>query len=153
MTDAQQDLEDTLDKAHQKYPEISALEGVDVKPLPTTSVVKKTETDVQDDYDYSRKKYYDLIQKGQDAIDELLFVASDSQEASTYEVIGKLIKTTSEVTKELLTLQKTIKEIDELAGGGKGKNITNNSIYVGSTDDLQKLIAKSQPNNDDTTTK
>jgi len=146
MTDAQKQLEDTLEKAQEKYPEITALDEVDATPIiAPIPVSKKNKEDIESDYEFSREKYYDLIKKGQDAIDELMFFASDSQEPDTYEVIGKLIKTTSEVTKELLALQKTVKEIDE--ENTRGKNVTNNSIYVGSTTDLQKLIKNSQKEN------
>ena len=52
------------------------------------AVVRKDDkdTDVDNDHDYSREAYYDLIQKGQEAIDGILAVAKEGEHPRAYEV-------------------------------------------------------------------
>jgi len=137
------ELNDALKIVGQKYPEIVEFEEA-------VEVAKKTfddlspEEDLLEDYKFSRDKYYELIELGQQAIKELISYASFAQETQPYEAVSRLIKVTAEVTKELLELQKTIKQIENETGNTK--NITNNSIYLGSTSDLQKLIKETNKN-------
>ena len=64
--------------------------------------VETTETDLTSDYDFSRDQYHTLVTKGNDALDELLAVAKESESARAYEVAAMLIRNLSDTTKELL---------------------------------------------------
>ena len=74
------------------------------------AVVRKDDkdTDVDNDHDYSREAYYDLIQKGQEAIDGILSVAKEGEHPRAYEVAGQLIKNVADTTDKLADLQKKI---------------------------------------------
>ena len=99
--------------------------------------VETTTTDLTSDYDFSRDQYHTLVNKGNDALDELLAVAKESESARAYEVAAMLIRNLSDTTKELLTLQKTKKEIEKDV---KDPHTVNNSLFIGSTKELQDLL-------------
>jgi len=99
--------------------------------------VEMIETDLTSDYDFSRDQYHNLVNKGNDALDELLAVAKESESARAYEVAAMLIRNLSDTTKELLTLQKTKKEIEKDV---KDPHTVNNSLFIGSTKELQDLL-------------
>jgi hypothetical protein len=101
------------------------------------TVVKTEENDLTSDYDFSRDQYHNLITKGNDALDELLAVAKESESARAYEVTAMLIRNLSDTTKELLQLQKTKKEIEKDV---KDPHTVNNSLFIGSTKELQDLL-------------
>lgn len=100
-------------------------------------VVEVNTTDLTSDYDFSRDQYHKLIDKGNDALEELLAVAKESESARAYEVTAMLIRNLSDTTKELLQLQKTKKEIEKET---KDPNTVNNSLFIGSTKELQDLL-------------
>ena len=108
--------------------------------LPVTK--EKMDKDLQSDYNQVRGNIKDLIKTGKDAIDGILDVAVDSDALRAYEVASQMIKTVSEMNKDLIDLHQKMKNItkEEI----KVNNTTNNSIYVGSTKDLQDLINQSR---------
>lgn len=96
---------------------------------------------VDSDYEYARDNLRGLIESGKVAMDNIIFLAKEGESPRAYEVIGQLIKTLSDTNKDLIELSKKVRE-------AKGKdvqqqqpqNVTNNSLFVGSTAELQKLI-------------
>ena len=94
--------------------------------------------DVDADYDYQRENFYNLIEKGQDAIQGILNVAKESDHPRGYEVAGNLIKQVAEVTEKLGDLQEKIKRLKEVPNSAP-KNVTN-ALFVGSTAELQKML-------------
>ena len=92
------------------------------------------------DYKYSRENFYNLVERGQAAIDGILELAKESEHPRTYEVAGQLIKNVGEVTEKLLDLQRKLKDLKEVPNSAP-KNVTN-ALFVGSTAELQKMIKK-----------
>ena len=118
------------------------------KPTRTSAkdLKKSKEPDIETDYNYSRAQLYSLVEKGQEAVDGALDVAQQSDSARAYEVAGQLIKHVAYTADKLIDLQKKMKEIDE--DGPKAQtNVTNNSLFVGSTSELQKMLKKSMKEN------
>ena len=99
---------------------------------------KMTEEDVDNDYKYQRENFYNLIERGQDAIDGILDLARESEHPRTYEVAGQLIKNVAEVTEKLGDLQSKMKKLKEVPNTAP-KNVTN-ALFVGSTAELQKML-------------
>ena len=64
-----------------------------------------TEADIDNDYKYQRENFYNLIERGQDAIDGILDLARESEHPRSYEVAGNLIKQVAEVTGTLRILE------------------------------------------------
>ena len=117
------------------------------KPTRTSpSNIKSGKEDVTKDYEYSRAQLYSLVEKGQEAVDGALDVAQQSDSARAYEVAGQLIKHVADTADKLIDLQKKMKDIDEVKDS-KTTNVTNNSLFVGSTSDLQKMLKETMKKN------
>ena len=117
------------------------------KPTRTSPTnIKSGKEDVTKDYEYSRAQLYSLVEKGQEAVDGALDVAQQSDSARAYEVAGQLIKHVADTADKLIDLQKKMKDIDEVKDS-KTTNVTNNSLFVGSTADLQKMLKKMKKEN------
>ena len=104
--------------------------------------IKSGKEDITKDYEYSRAQLYSLVEKGQEAVDGALDVAQQSDSARAYEVAGQLIKHVADTADKLVDLQKKMKDIDEVNTKQNTTNVTNNSLFVGSTADLQKMLKK-----------
>ena len=113
------------------------LNKIDI-PVPVISRPSKEKEDVDADYEYQRENFYDLIEKGQDAIQGILNVAKESDHPRGYEVAGNLIKQVAEVTEKLGDLQEKMKRLKEVPNSAP-KNVTN-ALFVGSTAELQKML-------------
>ena len=94
--------------------------------------------DVDADYKYQRENFYNLVERGQDAIEGILEIAKESEHPRTYEVAGNLIKQVAEVTEKLGELQEKMKRLKEVPNSAP-KNVTN-ALFVGSTAELQKML-------------
>ena len=90
------------------------------------------------DFETGRKNLYNLLDKGNEAIDGILSLAKEGEHPRAYEVAGQLIKTVSEVSQNLLDLQDKLKKIKDIPDKGP-KNVTN-ALFVGSTTELQKML-------------
>ena len=103
--------------------------------------------DKEDDYTLARQTMRKLLIKGEDTLDELINLAKNSEHPRSYEVTGQLMKTLSDVSKDLLGLQKQIKELE--TDGNQNQNIgtQNNVVFAGSTHELMKLLGKKDGNN------
>mgnify|MGYP001305687841 CR=1 FL=1 len=111
-------------------------EILDPKPLVPRPVGDYEDADA--DYKYSRENFYNLVERGQDAVTGILELAKESEHPRTYEVAGQLIKVVSEVTEKLADLQDKMKRLKEVPEHAP-KNVTN-ALFVGSTKELQALL-------------
>jgi hypothetical protein len=120
--------------------ETSLVSVVDSAELSTP----ETSNDPQKDYEYSRGQLYSLISKGQEAVDGILEIAQESGHPRAFEVAGQLIKSVADTTDKLIDLQKKMRDLD---APQKGPTTVNNSLFVGSTAELSKLIKQGLINN------
>ena len=100
----------------------------------------KDKADVENDYNYSRESYYNLIDKGNEAIQGILDIAKEGQHPRAYEVAGQLIGQVGQTVDKLQDLQKKLKDLKELPKSANA-NIKN-ALFVGSTAELQKMLSK-----------
>jgi hypothetical protein len=105
---------------------------------------KINEEDINSDYKYQRDNLYALVERGQDAIEGILNIARESDQPRAYEVAGNLIKNVADVTDKLMILQEKMKNVKSEKPNGP-RNVTN-TLYVGSTADLQKLLKGNKEN-------
>ena len=132
-----------MSKLEEKVNEILGIEkkepkeNKEFKPLvPRTE--DKQSPDVDNDYKYSRENYYNLIERGQEAIEGILDVAREGQHPRAYEVAGALIKNVADTVDKLQDLQKKLKELKDLPKTAN-QNIKN-ALFIGSTAELQKML-------------
>ena len=110
-------------------------------PIKTKQIAKVEDPsiDISNDYVESRKNYYDLIEKGQEAIDGILDFAKESEHPRAYEVAAQLIKNVSEVNTQLIDLQKKMQDLrDSKSIPNNVTNAIENAVFVGRTNELQK---------------
>ena len=130
MKDADDILNEVLGVSEPTPKEVVVSEPV---PRPSDKL-----DDVDADYKYKRDNFYNLIEKGQNAIEGILNVAKESDHPRGYEVAGNLIKQVAEVTEKLGDLQEKMKKLKEVPNSAP-KNVTN-ALFVGSTAELQKML-------------
>jgi len=117
----------------------------DLAPAEKVEVVQSaveqpiSEADIQKDYEHARAHLYSLIEKGQEAVSGILDVATSSDHPRAYEVAGQLIKHVADVTDKLADLQKKMKDIKS-EGKKSFPTTVNNTMFIGTTADLQKMI-------------
>ena len=123
-------------------------DNVKAEVIPKTNKLhlKKDEgDDVIKDYEYARGNLYSLIDKGQEAVNGALDLAMSSDHPRAYEVAGNLIKNVGDVADKLMALQKDKKSIKEES---PKQQVTNNSLFIGSTADLQKMLKQATKKKD-----
>lgn len=106
-----------------------------------TSVVKVNideSKQLEIDFQQVRKNLKNLVSTGEEALEGILKVAQEGDSPRAYEVAAAMMKTVSEINKDILEMHHKVKQIEK--PNIVEKNTTNNSIYVGSTSDLQDLI-------------
>mgnify|MGYP001465398965 CR=1 FL=1 len=121
---------------------LNALEkNLDIIEKPKTEVdkgqiVNDTETDIK----YSRDKMKELIDQSSEAINQMMALASESEHPRAFEVLSNMIKDASQMSQDLVKLQKVRKDITQEKQRANAAETTNNSIFVGSTAELQKFL-------------
>lgn len=114
----------------------------DSPPLVKDIEVLKPDTkndDIESDYKYARENLYNAIERGSDALEELVELAKQSQSPRAFEIVGQMIKTLTDANKDLLEVQKKVKDLKK-EEKSKGPNSVTNALFVGNTAELQKLL-------------
>ena len=133
-----------MSKLNNKLSEALNTEPVEINPvvevLPTEIVTTNV---VEEDANFARSNIRELITKGNQAMDQLLAVAKESEHPRAYEVAATLIKSLADMNKDLLDLQKKRKDLtpnnDDFARNAKNLNV-DKAIFVGSTNELVKFL-------------
>ena len=108
------------------------------QPSPVPRVIDESKTDVDNDYEHSRDNYYNLIDKGNQAIEGILDIAKEGQHPRAYEVACQLIGQVAQTVDKLQDLQKKLKDLKEVPN--KTSANIKNALFVGSTAELQKML-------------
>lgn len=128
MSDFHENMSEILETENDIVP-------VKKEPLPPQVIPKNAE----EDFNYSRANHYNLIEKGNEALEGILQVASESQNPRAYEVAANMLKNLSDMTDKLIQLQKQKQELE--GKKPEQQNITvDKAVFVGSTTDLLKKI-------------
>ena len=112
----------------------------DIKEKTVVKLPDRTEN-VETDYRYARENLYNLVERGQDAIDGILELSKETEHPRAYEVAGQLIKTVGETAEKLIDLQSKLKKLE---GEEQKVGTQHNHLYVGSTSELQKFLKKKE---------
>ena len=105
-----------------------------LKPVQTDTV----NDDIVNDYKYARANIYNAIERGSDALEELVDLAKQSQSPRAFEIVGQMIKTLTDSNKDLLDIQKKVKDLKREET--KGPNNVTNALFIGNTAELQKML-------------
>ena len=97
--------------------------------------------DVDNDYKYARENLYGVIEKSTDALDNLIDLAKASEHPRAFEVVAQLTKTLVDANKDLLDIQKKVKDLKKEDDEKQQPHNVTNALFVGSTAELQKMIS------------
>ena len=119
----------------------------EVKVLNTNEITQPTvinggEKDT--DFQYARENMYDIIEKGRDAMEELLEIAKAEESPRAFEVFGQLLKNMSDSQEKLMELHQKKQKLEsdgDRQEVTRAQNVTN-ALFVGSTAELLKLVKK-----------
>ena len=114
----------------ESKPNAELMQQKEFKP-PVAREEDKEKQDVDNDHKNSREYYYNLIEKGQEAIQGILDVAKEGQHPRAYEVALAGIKNVADTVDKLQDL----KELPKSASPQ-----IKNALFVGSTTELQKML-------------
>ena len=133
-TEMEKNMEEILDlPINQPIAEIIEKNRV----IPMSIAANITDDDIMQDYSYARKNLKGIIDSAQTSIEDLGSIAATSESPRAYEVLAGLIKTIVDANKDLLELQRKVKQLKE--DTSQPQSVTN-ALYIGSTTELQKLI-------------
>ena len=106
---------------------------------PVVEVEEETNnnTDIRKDYEYSRATLTSLVNKGQEAINNILELAQETDSPRAYEVVGQLIKTVTDSAEKLMDVQKKLKDLEQEK---QTTNVTNNALFVGTTTEVLNML-------------
>jgi len=132
-----------MSKLEEKVNEILGIESKEPKETKEFKPLvprreDKQKADIDNDYDYSRENYYNLIERGQEAIQGILDVAKEGQHPRAYEVALAGIKNVADTVDKLQDLQSKLKSLKDVPKTAN-QNIKN-ALFVGSTAELQKML-------------
>ena len=114
--------------------DITPMEG-EVVPAEKKEVV--VDPTIENDFKYARENLYNIIERGTDALNGIVDLAQQSQHPRSFEVVADLVRTLSSANKDLLDVQKKMKDLQPEEN--KNQKVTNN-LFIGSTKDLTDLI-------------
>ena len=133
----EKNLSDALGIDHEEPPkkEVVVYEQVESGP-----------NDQDEDYALVRNTLRNLIEKGNDALEDISSIARQNESARGFEVVANLIKTVGETSKDLYNLQKMKRDLKEPAPdtdprkkNPEGINVEQ-AVFVGSTAELLAAI-------------
>lgn len=130
-----------FDKSMEKIFDVTPVEEEKKKSTEIVTV-KYNEPDIKQDltdaYQQSKENLQEIIDQGKEAMDEILQIAKAGQHPRAFEVYGTLLKNMVDANKELLNIQKTMRDMDGKKKEGDTK--IDKAIFVGSTAELNKLL-------------
>lgn len=95
---------------------------------------------VENDLEYARDNLYDVAEKGKDALYDMIDIARQSQHPKAYEALNQVLKTLIDVNTNIVELQIKKQKLEKAKSNDMTQQITNN-LFVGSTADLQQMLA------------
>lgn len=117
--------------------DLEPLEPSDLLPAKVESKPVPKNEKLENDFEYARENLYNIIERGTDALNGIVDLAAQSQHPRSYEVVADLVRTLSTANKDLLDLQKKMKDMQP---EDKGPSKVTNNLFVGTTKDLTNLL-------------
>ena len=131
-------------------------DALGIEHLPVTKEEVKQEVieyvpasneDQDEDYALVRSTLRNLIEKGNDALEDISHIAKQNESARGFEVVANLIKTVGETSKDLYNLQKMKRDLkepnpesDPRKKSADGNINVEQAVFVGSTAELLAAI-------------
>ena len=92
------------------------------------------------DFEYSRQIYHDLLAKGSEALEEMMEVARATEHPRAFEVLSNMMKNMGDINGSLMDLHKKKKDFHKEDKPAELLGQTTNNVFIGSTSDLQRML-------------
>ena len=92
------------------------------------------------DFEYSRQIYHDLLAKGSEALEEMMEVARATEHPRAFEVLSNMMKNMGDINGSLMDLHKKKKDFHKEDKPAELPGQTTNNVFIGSTTDLQRML-------------
>ena len=112
-----------------------------MKDYPIVPKSDNTDPLVQDDFEYARATVYNLSDKSQEALELMMDLARESESPRAFEVLSNMIKQNAELASQLLDIQHQKVKLQSQDNTDVRK-VTNNNVFVGTTEELQRLLSR-----------
>lgn len=145
-----------FDKNMSEFFDVEPTSNTNLPALTNSTEIIPHETldiDFKNDYIKVRENVHELIQKGNDAIDDILSIARESEKARDFEVAANLLKSMLDANEQIINIHKKVREIADYkksldSNDSSGQTNIQNAVFVGSTSELSKMIKKMRDQND-----
>ena len=120
-----------------------------INAVENVPVVIDSNGNKDNDFQYARENLYDIIEKGRDAMEELLEIAKAEESPRAFEVFGQLLKNMTDTQSTLMELHQKKQKLEndgDRQEVSRAQNVTN-ALFVGSTADLLKLVKRETKQN------
>ena len=130
---------------------LDLVDEINKEILNTSEILPATingEGDKNTDFQYARENMYHIIERGRDAMDELLEIAKAEESPRAFEVFGQLLKNMTDSQEKLMELHQKKQKLEsdgDRQEVTRAQNVTN-ALFVGSTAELLKLVKKETKN-------
>jgi len=99
---------------------------------------------VSNDVETARDNIQDAIAVSQQAVQDMLNIAQQSQHPKAYESLNSILKTYADLSMGLVDLQMKKQRLQGKSGSDDSKKTVNNNLFVGSTADILKMLEGKQ---------
>ena len=108
--------------------------------VPIAHVMDKDKQTAENDFEYSRRIYHDLLAKGSEALEDMIEVARATEHPRAYEVFANMMKNVGDINGSLMDLHKKKKDYNKIEDPKELQGTTTNNVFIGSTSDLQRAL-------------
>lgn len=128
-------------------------ESFDLIPVKTNDVVlyddkKQIPDSIEEDIESVRENLYNLLEKGENALEDLSEIAKAEESPRAFEVLNSMLNTMSDISMKIIEIEerkakikKMNAEVNKGDSDGSPTTVNNNSVvFVGTTQELQEQI-------------
>lgn len=94
----------------------------------------------ENDFEFARRIQYNLLVKGEEALEDMVEVARATEHPRAFEVLSGMMKNMADISNNLMDLHKKKKEFNKSDKPEQLAGPTTNNVFVGSTTDLQRML-------------
>lgn len=116
------------------------IEGEIVGEVKNAPLVTADQFEPDNDFEYARENIKSLIAQGEDALESIIDIAKSSETPRAFEIVAGLLKQLSDMNHQVIDLHVKKKGLKGKVESEAPKTVTNNSIFVGTTSELNKMI-------------
>jgi hypothetical protein len=125
-----------MKKTNEKLSEILNIEPINYNSV---ELIDLNKTTIEDDAEFARQNIRELIEKGNDAMNNLLMVAKQSDHPRAYEVAANMLKSLTDMNKDLMEIQKRKRDLEPKETNNASINV-DKAVFIGSTKELIKAL-------------